>query len=137
MFVTKPNPAGSGLVYSALLRGDRNTTDGQQVGRSIAVDGLGQAYVTGYTSSTTFPTTPNPYSTFNGGQDAFVTKLSADAHAQSNGHGHSHGHPDAHRHRDARHDHADGRPRPRPPRAARRGRPSACKPCPAARASSP
>jgi hypothetical protein len=78
VFVTKFNAAGSGLAYSALLRGDRNANDGQQIGRSIAVDPLGQAYVTGYTSSITFPTTANAYSTSNVGQDAFVTKLSAD-----------------------------------------------------------
>ena len=53
-FVTELNSAGSGLVYSTYLGGH-----GSEDGSSIAVDGLGNAYVTGTTSSTDFPTT-NP-----------------------------------------------------------------------------
>src|SRR5204862_4378477 len=42
----------------------------------IAVDGTGYAYVTGYTLSTDFPTTPGAFdTTYNGNFDVFVTKL--------------------------------------------------------------
>ncbi|MGZ8095762.1 MAG: DUF7948 domain-containing protein, partial [Methylosarcina sp.] len=50
-FVVKLNPAGSALVYSTYLGGDSGDE-----GRSIAVDGLGNVYVTGWTWSTNFPT---------------------------------------------------------------------------------
>jgi hypothetical protein len=70
--VTKLNPAGTGLVYSTYLGGDRNDT-----GEGIAVDADGNAYVTGTTDSTNFPTTFGAVQpTFRGGfGDAFVTKL--------------------------------------------------------------
>ena len=55
-FVTKFNPTGSGLVYSTYLGG--NDLD---VGYGIAVDGSGNAYVTGFTQSTNFPTTSGAY----------------------------------------------------------------------------
>jgi hypothetical protein len=71
-FVTKLNPAGTGLVYSTYLGGDRNDT-----GEGIAVDADGNAYVTGTSDSTNFPTTFGAVQpTFRGGfGDAFVTKL--------------------------------------------------------------
>jgi hypothetical protein len=73
-FVTKLNAAGSGLVYSTYLGG----SDFDQ-GTGIAVDAEGHAYVTGYTNSTNFPTTPGAPQTFNAGgmYDAFVYKLDA------------------------------------------------------------
>jgi len=73
-FVTKLNPAGSGLVYSTYLGGS-----GYTVGNGIAVDSTGYAYVTGTTSSATFPTTPGVFQAAQKGTnyDAFVTKLSA------------------------------------------------------------
>jgi hypothetical protein len=49
-FVTKLNDTGSDLVYSTFLGG--SGTDG---GDSIAVDPLGQAYITGTTTSGNFP----------------------------------------------------------------------------------
>jgi hypothetical protein len=71
-FVAKLNPSGTGLVYATYL-GDI----GVDVGNSIAVDDSGDAYVTGYTSSTEFPVTPGAFDTsFNGGNvTVFVTKL--------------------------------------------------------------
>jgi hypothetical protein len=70
-FVTKINAAGSALVYSTYLGG--TDTD---LGRGIAVDSLGNAYVTGFTTSVDFPT-KNAFQTANAGNyDAFVTKLS-------------------------------------------------------------
>jgi hypothetical protein len=73
-FVTKLNPTGSALVYSTFLGG--NALD---AGSGIAVDDDGHAYVTGGTQSADFPTTPGAFDTsFNGGSDAFVTKLNRD-----------------------------------------------------------
>ncbi|MEY2518284.1 MAG: hypothetical protein QOF24_43 [Verrucomicrobiota bacterium] len=73
-FVTKLNPTGSALVYSTYLGGNRD-----DYGHSIAVDALGNAYVTGFTESLNFPTTFGAYQTANGGgipsRDAFVIKL--------------------------------------------------------------
>ncbi|KFI37863.1 hypothetical protein HY02_02020 [Peptococcaceae bacterium SCADC1_2_3] len=70
-FVTKLNAAGSALVYSTYLGGSD-----WHLGSGIAVDSSDCAYVTGYTSSTDFPTTSGAFGqTHNGDYDAFVTKL--------------------------------------------------------------
>src|SRR6267378_2204082 len=70
-FVTALNSAGSALVYSTYLSG------GSDSGQGIAVDKAGNAYVTGYTDSTTFPTTPGAFQTAQRGfRNAFVTKFS-------------------------------------------------------------
>ncbi len=74
VFVTKFNPAGSALVYSTYLGGN-GTPD---TGFAIAVDASGNAYVTGETNSTDFPTV-NPFqSTLLGGRDAFIAKIRPD-----------------------------------------------------------
>jgi hypothetical protein len=74
VFVSKLNPSGTALVYSTYLGGGSS-----DIGKGIAVDGSGNAYLTGYTdSSTDFPTTPGAFNTsYNGYQDVFVTKLNA------------------------------------------------------------
>ena len=69
-FVVKLNPAGSGLAYATFLGG--NDWDGAE---GIAVDGSGSAYVTGFTCSVDFPTTPGAFDTTGSGSDAFVVKL--------------------------------------------------------------
>ncbi|HEX8565073.1 MAG TPA: SBBP repeat-containing protein [Pyrinomonadaceae bacterium] len=73
-FVTKLNSTGSALVYSTYLGGSHN----QEESRSIAIDFAGNAYVTGTTSSTDFPTA-NPLQPAIIGDpyygEAFVTKL--------------------------------------------------------------
>jgi len=70
-FVTKLSSSGNSLFYSTYLGGS-----GTDAGNGIAVDDDGNAYVTGRTSSANFPT-QNPYqSTYQGGWDVFVTKLS-------------------------------------------------------------
>jgi beta-propeller repeat-containing protein len=76
VFVTKLNPAGSGLIYSTYLGGDGKDDD---LGGGIAVDTSGNAYVTGHTNSTNFPTTAGAFQPLfaGGGWDAFVTKLDA------------------------------------------------------------
>ncbi len=74
-FITKLNPTGSGLLYSTFL--SQGTTAG------IAVDGYGNAYVTGTTDSADFPITQGAYQTTPnyGGQgrvqDTFISKLNA------------------------------------------------------------
>ncbi|MEW5987001.1 MAG: SBBP repeat-containing protein, partial [Chloroflexota bacterium] len=76
-FVTQLNATGTGLMYSTFLGGSSLDT-----ARAIAADAAGLAYVTGYTNSNDFPTTSGALdTTYEGGQDAFVTKLSADGSA--------------------------------------------------------
>src|SRR6266498_1749388 len=72
-FVAKVNAAGTALLYCGYIGGN-----GEDVGYGIAVDGSGNAYVTGYTESNegTFPVTVGPDLTYNGGStDAFVAKI--------------------------------------------------------------
>jgi hypothetical protein len=71
-FVTKFNSGGSGLVYSTYLGG----SDGGAAGTGIALDGSGDAYVTGWTGASNFPT-KNAFQTNYGGgnEDAFLAKL--------------------------------------------------------------
>jgi len=80
-FVTKLDAQGQGLIYSTYLGGslvDRGT--------GIAVDGAGNAYITGFTASADFPTVnarypvPGSYVDVDGNSvfyNAFVTKLDA------------------------------------------------------------
>jgi hypothetical protein len=71
VFVTKLNATGTALVYSTYIGGS-----GDERGYAIAVDGSGNAYVTGYTSSTDYDVTPGAFQTTNGGgADVFVTKV--------------------------------------------------------------
>ena len=82
-FVTELNPTGSGLVYSTFLGGSGATesgTDLSDAGTGIAVDSSDAAYVTGGTWSTDFPTT-SPIQGYGGGEDAFLSKLSASGSA--------------------------------------------------------
>jgi len=79
VFVSKLNASGSALIYATYIGGS-----GFDFGRAIAIDGAGNAYVTGQTGSSNFPTTggafqraikfiptPRPADPL----DAFVTKL--------------------------------------------------------------
>ncbi len=78
-FVTKLNSNGTAKTYSTYLGG----SSGNTLANSIAVDSSGNAYITGYTTSSNFPTAGTPFqSTFGGGSyDAFVSKLSSDGTA--------------------------------------------------------
>ncbi len=69
-FVAALDPTGATLVYSTYLGGIFN-----DVGRGIAVDSAGNAYVTGFTASTDFPTSNPLQPTNHGGLDAFVAAL--------------------------------------------------------------
>jgi len=77
-FVARVNTQGTGLDYCGYIGG---AIDDQ--GNDIAVDGLGNAYVTGDTWSdeTTFPVAVGPDLIYNGGTayggDAFVAKVNA------------------------------------------------------------
>ena len=71
-FVAKLNATGSSLVYSTYLGGGNFDH-----GAAIAVDGGGTAYLTGTTSSTNFPVANAFQGTNGGGQNAFITRLSA------------------------------------------------------------
>ncbi len=82
-FVTELNATGSGLVYSSYLGGSSD-----DLGFGISVDSAGNAYVTGQTLSSDFPTV-NAFQPHIGGGtgcvpgalfpcgDAFVTKIAA------------------------------------------------------------
>ncbi|HEX8896161.1 MAG TPA: SBBP repeat-containing protein, partial [Terriglobales bacterium] len=71
-FVAKFARAGRKLVYSTYLGGT-----GYDSAAALAVDERGEAYITGQTGSSNFPT-KNPYQgSLSGGNDAFVTKLNA------------------------------------------------------------
>ncbi len=76
-FVTKFNASGSALVYSTYLGG----TNGNSAS-GIAIDGSGNAYVTGLTDSADFPITPGAFQRVNpqpgsGYGTSFVTKFNA------------------------------------------------------------
>lgn len=73
-FVARINSGGTSLDYSTYLGGS-----GEDLGLSIAVDGAGNAYVTGYTSSNDFPTRNPIQANSRGGLEVFVTKIFADA----------------------------------------------------------
>ncbi|MGZ8842141.1 MAG: DUF7948 domain-containing protein [Pyrinomonadaceae bacterium] len=80
-FVTKLNPAGSALVYSARFGGNFD-----DFGRGIALDDAGNAYITGWTvcraTICTFPTLNAFQPNYAGGyNDAFVTKINSSGSA--------------------------------------------------------
>ncbi|MFX1532612.1 MAG: SBBP repeat-containing protein [Promethearchaeota archaeon] len=69
-FVAELNATGNGLMLNKYLGGS-----GNDIGRGIAVDDVGNIYITGTTESSDFPTQNAYDSTYNGGTDSFVTKL--------------------------------------------------------------
>jgi len=80
-FVTKLNATGRALVYSTYLGGSGISESGVgDVGNGIAVDGSGDAYVTGSATSQNFPVTagvfqPTNNAVFNYAPNAFVTEV--------------------------------------------------------------
>ena len=72
IFVSEFNVSGSALIFSTYLGG--SSYDDQ--GNSIAVDNIGNMYLTGYTQSKRFPTVNALQKKYGGGSyDAFVTKI--------------------------------------------------------------
>jgi hypothetical protein len=70
VFVTKLNSAGSDLEYSTFLGGQYS-----DFGEDIAIDS-GYAFVTGFTNSSLFPTTPGAFDeSWNGVSDVFITRV--------------------------------------------------------------
>jgi hypothetical protein len=64
------------LLYSTYLGGTAPMADSEEEGLSVTVDNSGNLYLTGFTWSANFPTTPGAYDRTRGGNyDAFVTKL--------------------------------------------------------------
>jgi hypothetical protein len=79
-FVTKLNAAGSALVYSTFLgsiSAPDSTVSQVTAGRGIALDPSGNAYITGITSATDFPTANPLQATLKGPNNAFVAELNA------------------------------------------------------------
>ncbi len=73
IIVIKLESDGSGLIYSTYIGGSVH-----DFGWGIAVK-TGHAYITGKTGSTDFPTTTGAYDeSFNGSNDAYITKLNSD-----------------------------------------------------------
>jgi beta-propeller repeat-containing protein/uncharacterized protein DUF4214 len=78
-FALKVNAAGSALVYSTYLGGSpkHEILGFSDFGQGIAIDSSGNAYITGRTYSTNFPTA-SPIQAANAGSgDVFVTKINA------------------------------------------------------------
>jgi hypothetical protein len=95
-FIAKLNPAGAALVYSTYLGGSGGVvwetpslshSAGDQAS-GLAIDSVGNAYVTGSTASANFPVTQDAYQTINqdqpgcvggciGGYNAFISELNS------------------------------------------------------------
>jgi hypothetical protein len=71
-FVVKLGVSGSTAVYSTYLGGS-----GTEFAHGIAVDGFGNAYLSGHTDSTDFPVVNAFQGAKSGGTDGFVSKLDA------------------------------------------------------------
>jgi hypothetical protein len=74
VFVTKLNSTGTALLYSTYIGGDKSDR-----GNAIAIDGSGNAYITGITASADYDITSGVFQTTYGGgtYDVFVTKLNS------------------------------------------------------------
>ena len=74
-FVSKINAAGDAIVYSAVIGGAVD-----DAANAIAVNDAGEVFLTGFTRSLAFPTTPGAFQDFysGGNSDVFAAKLSPD-----------------------------------------------------------
>jgi hypothetical protein len=72
-FVARMSDTGRSIDWATYLGGRFNDTP-----RDLALDGIGNAYVTGETDSSDFPTTPGAYDSTHGAyEDGFITKIDA------------------------------------------------------------
>jgi hypothetical protein len=70
-YLIKLSPNGESIVYGSYLGGND-----EEVGYGVAVDNAHNAFLTGYTSSSNFPTTPGAFRRRNrSSMDIFVTKF--------------------------------------------------------------
>ena len=69
-FALKLSSSGASIEYATYLGGSQN-----ELGTTIAVDDLGNAYITGWTASPNFPTQVPFDNTLGGSQDCFLLKL--------------------------------------------------------------
>lgn len=78
VFIAKFNPDGV-LIYSTYLGGEPADAGGrdEESGYSIAVDQLQNVYITGFTTSPSFPMLNAIQNTFGGVEDVFVVKVNA------------------------------------------------------------
>ena len=72
-FVAALTPDGRGLVYSTFLGGSDN-----EQGEGLALDAAGNAYVSGYTNSSDFPTTAGAFDSYLSSGEAFIAKFAID-----------------------------------------------------------
>jgi len=75
-YLTKLSADGQTVIYSTFLGGS-----GFEYGWDVAVDSAGNAYMTGFTQSTDFPTAHALQPTNHGGSDAFVAKINPSGNA--------------------------------------------------------
>ena len=72
-FVVKVDTYGTALAYATFIGGS-----GIECADAVALDGIGNSYLTGYTVSSNFPVTQGAFDTsYNGNGDAFVVKVNA------------------------------------------------------------
>ncbi len=76
-FLTKVNAAGSSFLFSTYFGGS-----GLETGFGVAVDSLGNPYITGRTTSTDLPLTGATQGNSGGGTDAFVAEFNANGTAR-------------------------------------------------------
>lgn len=72
-FLTKVAPDGRSFMHSSLLGGA-----GRDSAEGLALDGQGRVFLTGFTTSSGFPVTPDAFQpVLGGGRDAFLTVVDA------------------------------------------------------------
>ena len=76
-FIARLNASGTALLFSTYLGGSNGTVSYPETGQGIALDGQGNAYVVGVTSSVDFPLRNAEQPALNGWLDAFVTKVNS------------------------------------------------------------
>jgi len=69
-FVAQVRADGSEFLYAGYIGGSDDDN-----GLAVATDGLGSAYVVGYTESGDLPVVGGPDTSYNGGDDAFVARI--------------------------------------------------------------